>query len=87
MGYLNDSEKKIIIPDPERAPYIKKAFEAYATGKYTLRQIRDMITGLGLHSMKSEELSVSVMHEILRNPIFCRFTLLVVKFTSQDIGH
>ncbi len=71
MGYLNDSEKKIIIPDPERTPYITKAFEAYATGKYTLRQIRDMITGLGLRSMKSEELSVSVMHEILRNPIFC----------------
>src|SRR3972149_1672941 len=54
MGYLNDSEKKIIIPDPERAPYIKKAFEAYASGKYTLRQIRDMITELGLRSMKSE---------------------------------
>ena len=70
MGYLNDSEKKIIIPDPERAPYIKKAFEAYASGKYTLRQIRDMITGLGLRSIKSEELSVSVIHEILRNPIF-----------------
>ncbi len=70
MGYLNDSEKKIIIPDLERAPYIKKAFETYATGKYTLRQIRDMITGLGLRSMKSEKLSVSVMHEILRNPIF-----------------
>ncbi|MBU0647205.1 recombinase family protein [Patescibacteria group bacterium] len=71
MGYLNNSEKKIIFPDPERSPYIKKAFEAYASGKYTLRQIRDIITKLGLRSMKSEELSVSVMHEILRNPIFC----------------
>src|SRR3990167_1582693 len=71
MGYLNDSEKKIIIPDLERAPYIKKAFEAYASGKYTLRQIRDMVNKLGLRSMKAEELSISVMHEILRNPIFC----------------
>ena len=71
MGYLNDNEKKIIIPDPERAPYIKKAFEAYASGKYTLRQIRDIVTSLGLRSMKSEELSISGIHEVLRNPFFC----------------
>jgi len=71
MGYLNDSEKKIIIPDPERSPYITKAFEAYATGKYTLRQIRDMINKLGLRSGKGQELSISGMHEILRNPFFC----------------
>ena len=70
MGYLNDKKEKIIYPDPERAPYIKKAFEAYATGKYTLRQIRDMTNELGLRSFKDTELSISKMHEMLRNPIF-----------------
>jgi len=71
LGYLNDKVNKVIIPDPERSPYIIKAFEAYASGKYTLRQIRDLITELGFRSQKEQVLSISNIHDILRNPIFC----------------
>ena len=71
VGYLNDSDKKVIIPDPERSPYIVRAFEAYASGKYTLRQVRDMVNELGLRSRKEQELSISNIHNMLRNPIFC----------------
>ena len=71
LGYLNDKENKVIIPDPERSPYIVKAFEAYASGKYTLRQIRDLITELGFRSQREQVLSISNIHDILRNPIFC----------------
>ncbi len=71
LGYLNDKVNKVIIPDPERSQYIVKAFEAYASGKYTLRQIRDLITELGFRSQKEQELSISNIHDILRNPIFC----------------
>ncbi len=70
LGYLNDKEKKIIIPDPERSVYIKRAFEAYATGKYTLRQVRDMVNDLGFRSLQNRELSISNIHDILRNPFF-----------------
>ena len=71
LGYLNDKVNKVIIPDPERSSYIVKAFEAYASGKYTLRQIRDLITELGFRSQKEQMLSISNIHDILRNPIFC----------------
>jgi len=71
VGYLNDSDKKVIVPDPERSPYIKRAFEAYASGKYTLRQVRDMVNELGLRSRKEQELSISNIHNMLKNPIFC----------------
>ncbi len=71
VGYLNDSDKKVIIPDPERSPYIVRAFEAYASGKYTLRQVRDIVNELGLRSRKEQELSISNIHNMLRNPIFC----------------
>ena len=71
VGYLNDSDKKVIIPDPERSPYIVRAFEAYASGKYTLRQVRDMVNELGLRSRKEQELSISNIHNMLKNPIFC----------------
>ena len=70
LGYLNDKENKVIIPDPERSPYIVKAFEAYASGKYTLRQIRDLITELGFRSQREQVLSISNIHNILQNPIY-----------------
>jgi site-specific DNA recombinase len=71
LGYLNDKVNKVIIPDLERSPYIVKAFEAYATGRYTLRQIRELVTELGFRSQKEQVLSISNIHDILRNPIFC----------------
>ena len=71
IGYLNDKEKKIIVPDSERKNYVIKAFEAYASGKYTLRQIKEMVNGLGLRSWEDQELSVSNFHNMLTNPIFC----------------
>ena len=37
LGYLNNKETKQIYVDKEKSPLIKKAFEAYATGKYTLK--------------------------------------------------
>ena len=71
LGYLNDKVNKVIIPDTLRSPYIVKAFEAYASGKYTLRQIRELVTELGFRSQKEQVLSISNIHDILRNPIFC----------------
>ena len=71
LGYLNDKVNKVIIPDPERSQYIVKAFEAYVSGKYTLRQIKELVTELGFRSQKEQVLSISNIHNILRNPIYC----------------
>ncbi len=71
LGYLNDKVNKVIIPDPERSPYILKAFEAYVNGKHTLRQIKELVTELGFRSQKEQVLSISNIHNILRNPIYC----------------
>ena len=48
LGYLNNRETKQIYVDKEKSPLIKKAFEAYATGKYTLKELRKIINELGL---------------------------------------
>jgi len=71
LGYLNDKVNKVIIPDLERSPYIVKAFEVYVSGKHTLRQIRQLVTELGFRSQKEQVLSISNIHNILRNPIYC----------------
>ena len=39
IGYLDQGGGKAKIPDPKRAPMIRQAFELYATGQYSFRQL------------------------------------------------
>jgi site-specific DNA recombinase len=68
LGYTN--EKGRIVPDILSASLIKNAFEAYATGKFTLRQIREKFNALGLRTRKGIGLSISNYQLILTNPIY-----------------
>ena len=71
MGYLNDIATHTIHVDKERAPLIKKAFELYATGNYTVKEIRDMVNSAGLRGRKfKRDLSISNIHYMLGNPIY-----------------
>src|ERR1039458_3358555 len=54
VGYLNDKKTKSIIIDPEKAPLVRKIFEAYATGNYTLSALRKMIGDLPRKAKKSK---------------------------------
>ena len=52
VGYKNikgESGKKIIVPDEEKAPYIKKLFELYSTGAYSVSELRKMLYDEGLN--------------------------------------
>jgi DNA invertase Pin-like site-specific DNA recombinase/ElaB/YqjD/DUF883 family membrane-anchored ribosome-binding protein len=71
LGYLNNKETKQIYVDKEKVPLIKKAFELYATGKYTLKEIRKIINNLGLRGIKGKLLSVSNYQYLLQNPFYC----------------
>jgi site-specific DNA recombinase len=70
LGYLNDPTTKTIVPDPERSPLVRKAFEMYATGNYTLRQVREAMNDLGLHGPSNGTLSPKNYQYILQNPIY-----------------
>ena len=70
LGYLNNKETKQIYVDKEKSPLIKKAFEAYATGKHTLKEIRKIINELGLKGRRDSLLSVSNFQYLLRNPFY-----------------
>jgi site-specific DNA recombinase len=69
LGYVNVKGAGIV-PDENIAPLIKKTFEAYATGNFTLRQLHDKFNDLGLSRKNGKVLSVSNYQQILRNPIF-----------------
>src|SRR3989344_5622107 len=64
-GYLNDLVTHTIIPDPERFPLIKKMYELYATGKYTLKDLRKIFV-----SRKGNVIAISVVQGILTNPLY-----------------
>jgi site-specific DNA recombinase len=70
VGYLNDHKTKTIVVDPVKAPLIRKAYEMYATGEYTLRQVRVAVNSLGFSGKHSGVLSTSNYQYILQNPVY-----------------
>jgi len=70
-GYLNDRRNRTIVVDPERGPLIRQVFERYATGAYTLTQIRRMGNDMGLTGARGGTFSKSHYHRLLQNPIYC----------------
>jgi site-specific DNA recombinase len=70
VGYLNDKLKHIVVPDPERAPLVRKLFERYATSKHSLKDIQNIAKSIGLFSRSGKVLSVSLIQSILSNPFY-----------------
>lgn len=75
IGYLNakdDNGKSIAILDNERAFLVKKIFEEYATGLYSLKEIRNKTVEWGLKNKTASKtyLSVSQIDKILQNPFY-----------------
>jgi site-specific DNA recombinase len=73
IGYSNiDSEgKRIIVPDERTAHLIRKLFEWYATGQYSLLELTRKARAEGLAYRKSgSPMDKSCVHLILRNPIY-----------------
>lgn len=59
--------------DIERAPLIRRLFEEYATGEYTLAELRRRSIDWGLSNSKGKEkpLSKSQISELIANPFYC----------------
>lgn len=72
IGYINtlENEKKGFALDPERAYLVRKIFELYATGNYSVKTLRDEITKLGLRSRNGKVLSPSMVHKILKDKFY-----------------
>ena len=66
IGYLNDLRTHTIVMDPERFSLVKKIFELYATGDYSLKDLRS----IGLFSRKEKVLPVASIQNILTNTFY-----------------
>jgi site-specific DNA recombinase len=93
FGYLNvrartedGREVRTVALDPERAEHATWIFEAYATGDWTMSQIREELTRRGVTSLPrpkrpARPMATSHIHSILKN----RYYLGFVKF--EGIWH
>jgi len=69
-GYLNNRLTKKMVPDPERFKLVQKIFKLYATGNYSLKEVRNIITETGLRSRSGKILHISNIQMILANPFY-----------------
>lgn len=70
IGYMNDSQTKRIIPDPTRAPYVIEAFNMYATGLYSFKQISNNLFEKGLRTKNDKKLYAGQIHLMIHNPFY-----------------
>ena len=74
LGYVNSQRedgKRVIEPDPERAPVIVKLFEWYSTGGYSLKDVTRMAREAGLTSRRSSgRVPKNTIHKTLQNPVY-----------------
>ena len=72
LGYLNAArhEGKSLIHDPEPGPLIQRAFELFATGRYSQQQVLDDVTSRGLRGRHRGPLVKQMLHSILRNTMY-----------------
>lgn len=72
IGYRTVGEKghKIHVIDAEKSPFIKKAFEYYASGNFSLMALRDRLYADGLRSASGGKLAKSRLNDLLRDPFY-----------------
>jgi site-specific DNA recombinase len=71
IGYLNKLDDHTVVPDPAKAPLIKKAFELASTSLYSLSKLKRILYQDGLRSSRAgRELGKEAMARVLRNPIY-----------------
>lgn len=72
LGYktIGDEGQKMHVIDEKFAPYIKKAFELYATGNYSLNKLNNELYDNGLRSKSGKRVSKSLLHQYLQNPFY-----------------
>ncbi|MFH5227301.1 recombinase family protein [Antrihabitans spumae] len=77
VGALNPEGREVrtVDVDPERGPLITWAFNAYATGDWTLRRLVDALEARGLQSRPTskspgQSLRINSLHKILTTPYY-----------------
>jgi len=73
LGYRNAHRRdgtKTIEPDPETAPLVRRAFELYAKGNHSKREVLEQVTILGLRTKRGNRMSAQSFGQMLKHPLY-----------------
>lgn len=74
LGYKSveavGSKKKIQVIDANTSSFVKKCFELFATGQYSIKTLTEKMTEDGMRNKKGHKMVKSKMHVLLRNPFY-----------------
>ncbi len=72
LGYKTEGDKghKIHIIDEEKVPFIRKMFEFYATGNYSLKKLGQIMNEEGLRTRNGNKLAKSRLAKLLSDPFY-----------------
>ena len=70
VGYTNEPRLRTIVIDEEKAPLVRRMFEDFATGRFTVRQLRDRVTTWGLLSIRGQRPALGKFYKTLANPFY-----------------
>ncbi|MFH1873769.1 MAG: recombinase family protein [Pseudomonadota bacterium] len=79
VGYINDKNLRKVVIDPVKGSLVRKLFEAYATGNYTLQDLRNESFKWGLVSRTGKALVKAEIHRTLTRSFYYG----LMKFTKE----
>jgi site-specific DNA recombinase len=78
LGYLDTGKGKSKELDPVRAPLVRQAFQLYATGSWTLGELREKLYRSGLRNRNGGAVTLNGLSKVLNNP----FYVGIIRLTS-----
>jgi DNA invertase Pin-like site-specific DNA recombinase len=84
IGYLNQGKAKAKIPDPERALFIKDAFNLYATREYPLDRLVEVLYERGLRTRSGGKVWRTGLSTILNNRFYTG--VIVLRKTGESFA-
>jgi len=85
LGYVNDLITRTIKPDPEKARFVFKTFELYATGSYSLEELLKEVHRWGLMAKAGKPIFKSCLAKMLRNPFY--YGHMIYKKEEYEASH
>ena len=70
IGYLDQGAAKAKIPDPVRAPLVRKAFALYGAGRFSLPDLVREMFRQGLRNRNGGPITVNGLATVLKNPFY-----------------
>lgn len=70
VGYTNEPRLRTIVIDETKAPFVRRMFEDFATGEFSVQALRDRIIDWGLLSNYGQRPTLSKLYKTLANPFY-----------------